>query len=70
MHFMIGLRDDLKYIRASLLSCSLAPFDVEVKELIFKENRWPTNQISSFDHILATPSPPSQYLIIAFTAFL
>ena len=58
MHFMMGLREDFEPTRASLLSWSPTPFlDATVKELISEENRWPTHHMSSFDHVLATPSP-------------
>ena len=40
MHFMMGLCEDFKPTRASLLSWPLTPsVDVAVKELISKENR-------------------------------
>ena len=58
MHFMMGLHEDFEPTRASLLSRSLTPsLDAVVKELISEENRRPTYHMSSFDHILATPSP-------------
>ena len=67
MHFMIGLREDFKPIRASLLSRSPTPsLDATIKELISEENRRPTHHMSSSDHVLATPSP--QPPIAAFTA--
>ena len=67
MHFMMGLREDFKPIRASLLSRSPTPsLDAVVKELISEENRWPTHHMSSFDHVLVTPSP--QPPIATFTA--
>ena len=67
MHFMMGLREDFELTRASLLSRSPTPsLDAAVKELISEENRRPTYHMSSFDHILATPSP--QPPIAAFTA--
>ena len=67
IHFMMGLREDFEPTRASLLSWSSTPsLDVVVKELIFEENSRPTHHISSFDHVLVTPSP--QPFIVAFTA--
>ena len=67
MHFMMGLCEDFEPTRASLLSRSPTPsLDAAVKELISEENRWPTHHMSSFDHLLATPS--SQPPIAAFTA--
>ena len=67
MHFMMDLRKDFKPTRASLLSQSLThSLDAVVKELISEENRRPTYHMSSFDHVLATPSP--QPPIAAFTA--
>ncbi|KAL5734654.1 hypothetical protein ACOSP7_032515 [Xanthoceras sorbifolium] len=67
IHFMMGLCEDFEPTRASLLSRSPTPsLDVAVKELISEENRRPTYHMSSFDHVLATPSP--QPLIAAITA--
>ena len=67
MHFMIGLREDFKPTKASLLSRSPTPsLDAAVKELISEKNRRPTHHMSSSDHVLATPSP--QPLIATFTA--
>ena len=67
MHFMIGLREDCEPTRAFLLSRSPTPsLDAAVKELISEENRRLTYHMSSFDHVLATPSP--QPPITAFTA--
>ena len=58
MHFMIGLREDFEPTRASLLNRSPTPsLDVIVKELISEENCQPTHHMSSFDHVLVTPSP-------------
>ena len=58
MYYMMGLREDFEPTRASLLSRSLtSSLDATVKELISKENHQPTHHMSSFDHILATPSP-------------
>ena len=66
MHLMMGLSED---IRASLLSSLLRiySFDVVVNELIFEENYWPTYHMSSFDHVLTTPSPTLQPTIVVFT---
>ena len=59
MHFMMGLREYFEPTQAFLLSRSPTPsFDAKVKELISKENRWPTYHMSSFDHMFTTPSPP------------
>ena len=67
MHFMMGLHEDFEPTRASLLSRSPTPsLDASVKELISEENRRPTYHMTSFDHVLATPSP--QPPIVAFTA--
>ena len=67
MHFMMGLREDFKPTRASLLSRSPTPsLDAAVKKLISEENHWPTYYMSSSDHVLDTPSPQSP--IIVFTA--
>ena len=67
MHFMMGLREDFEPTRASLLRQSLTPsLDAAAKELISEENYRPTHQMSSSDHVLATPSP--QPLIAAFIA--
>ena len=67
MHFMMGLREDFKPTRASLLSRSPTPsLDATVKELISEENHRPTYYMSSSDHVLDTPSPQSP--IIVFTA--
>ena len=67
MHFMIGLREDFKPTKASLLSRSPTPsLDAAVKELISDENCQPTHHMSSSDHVLGTPSP--QPPIAAFTA--
>ena len=61
MHFMMGLREDFKPTKASLLTQSpIPPLDVTVKELIWEENRRSTCHISSSNYVLATPSPPSQ----------
>ncbi|KAL4610300.1 hypothetical protein ACB092_08G041400 [Castanea dentata] len=58
MHFMMGLHEDFEPTRASLFSQSPTPsLDAAIKELISEENRWPTHHMSSFDHVLATPSP-------------
>ena len=58
MHFMMGLREDFKPTRASLLSRSPTPsLDAAVKELISEKNRRPTYHMSSSDHVLTTPSP-------------
>ena len=58
MYIMIGLREDFKPTRASLLSQSLTPsLDAIVKELISEKNRRPTHHMSSSDHVLATLSP-------------
>ena len=66
MHFMMGLCEDFKLTRASLLIRSPTPsLDAAVKELISEENRQRTHHISSSNHVLATPSP--QPLIAAFT---
>ena len=57
MHFMMGLREDFKPTRASLLSRSPTPsLNAAVKELISEENRRPTYHMSLSDHVLATPS--------------
>ena len=57
MHFMIGLREDFKPTKASLLSQSPTPsLDAAVKELISDENCQLTHHMSSSDHVLATPS--------------
>ena len=67
MYFMMGLHEDFKPTRATLLSWSPTPsLDAIVKELISEENRWHTYHMSSSDHVLATPSP--QPPIAAFTA--
>ena len=65
MHFMMGLHEDFKPTRASLLSRSLTSLDAADKELISEENYQPTHHMSSSDHVLVTPSP--QYPIAAFT---
>ena len=58
MRFMMGLREDFEPTRASLLSWSpTLSLDAAVKELISEENHQPTYHMSSFDHVLATPSP-------------
>ena len=58
MHFMMGLREDFKPTRVSLLSRFPTPsLDAPNKELISEENRRPTHHMSSFDHVIATPSP-------------
>ena len=58
MHFMMGLREDFEPTRASLLSQSPSPsLDATNKELISEENHRSTFHMSSFDHVLATPSP-------------
>ncbi|KAL0004905.1 hypothetical protein SO802_012466 [Lithocarpus litseifolius] len=41
---------------------------IQIKELISEEYRQPTYHMSYSDHVLATPSPPSQLPITAFTA--
>ena len=67
MHFMMVLREDFEPTRASLLSPSPTPsLDAAVKELISGKNRWSTHHMSSFDHVLATPS--LQPSIVAFIA--
>ena len=64
---MMGLREDFEPTRASLLSRFLTlSLDAAAKELISEENYRPTHQMSSSDHVLATPSPQSP--IIVFTA--
>ena len=69
MYFMMGLREDFEPTRAYLLSWSPTPsLDAAVKELISKENHQHTYHISSFDHVLATPSFPPQPSITAITA--
>ena len=66
MHFIMGLCEDFEPTKASLLSWSPTPsLNATIKELISKENRQPTHQMSSSDHVLATPSP--QPPIAAFT---
>ena len=56
MHFMMGLREDFKPTRASLLNRSPTPsLNATVKELISEENRRPTYHMSLSDHVLATP---------------
>ena len=66
MHFMLGLREDFEPTRASLLSQFAIPsLNAAIKELISDENCQPTHHMSSFNHILATPSP--QLPISAFT---
>ena len=58
MHFMMGLHEDFEPTRASLLSQSPSPsLDATNKELISEENHRSTFHMSSFDHVLATPSP-------------
>ena len=58
MHFIMSLHEDFEPIRASLLNQSPTPsLDAAVKNLIFEENRRPTHNMSSSDHVLATPSP-------------
>ena len=55
---MMGLREDFKPTRVSLLSRSPTPsLDAPNKELISEENHRPTHHMSSFDHVIATPSP-------------
>ena len=67
IHFMIGLREDFEPTRTSLLSWFPTPsHNTAIKELIYEENCRPTHHMSSFDHVLATPSP--QPLIVAFIA--
>ena len=69
MHLMMGLREDFESTRASLFSWSPThSLDATVKELISKKNHWPTYHMSSFDLVLATPSPPPQPPIATFTA--
>ena len=58
MHFMIGLHEYFEPTWASLLSRSPTPIDATVNELISEENCQPTYLMSSFDHVLATPSSP------------
>ena len=66
MHFIMGLRENFEPTRASLLSQSPTPsLDIAIKKLISEENRQPTHQMSSSNHVLATPSP--QPPIAAFT---
>ena len=67
MHFIMDLHEDFEPTKASLLSWSPTPsLNAAVKELISKENRRPTFHMSSYDHVLATPSP--QPPITAFIA--
>ena len=67
IHFMIGLREDFEPTRTSLLSWFPTPsLNTAIKELIYEENCRPTHHMSSFDHVLATPSP--QPPIVAFIA--
>ena len=67
MYFMMGLHEDFKPTRATLLSWSPTPsLDAADKELISEENRQPTHHMSSSNHVLATPSP--QPPIAAFNA--
>ena len=62
----MGLCEDFEPTMASLLSRSPTPsLDATIKELISKENRWPTYHMSSSDHVLAAPSP--QPPIVTFT---
>ena len=69
MYFIMGLCENFEPTRVSLLSRSPTPsLDVVVKELISEENHRPTYHMSSSDHVLATPSPPPQPPIVAFTA--
>ena len=64
---MMGLREDFEPTSVSLLSRSPTPsLDAAVKEHISEENRWLTYHMSSFDHVLTTPSP--QPPIATFTA--
>ena len=64
---MIGLREDFEPTRTSLLSWFPTPsHNTAIKELIYEENCRLTHHMSSFDHVLATPSP--QPLIVAFIA--
>ena len=56
-HFMMSLCKDFEPIRAFLLSRSPTPLNAAIKELISKENRWPTHHMSSSDHVLATSCP-------------
>ena len=66
---MMGLCEDFEPTMASLLSWSPTPsLDIAVKELISEENCRPTYHMSSFDHVLATPSLPLQPSIAAITA--
>lgn len=66
---MMGIQDDFKPTRASLLTRSLAPsLDTALKELIFEENPRPTHHISYSDRVLAIPSSPLQQPIDTFTA--
>ena len=63
----MDLHEDFEPTKASLLSWSPTPsLNAAVKELISKENRRPTFHMSSYDHVLATPSP--QPPITAFIA--
>ena len=67
IYFMIGLHEDFKPTKASLLNRSPTPsLDAAVNELISEENRRPTYHMPSSDHVLATPSP--QPPIAAFIA--
>ena len=53
MHFIMGLREDFEPTKASLLSWSPTPsLNATIKKLISKENRQPTHQMSSSDHVL------------------
>lgn len=66
---MMGIQDDIKPTKASLLTRSLAPsLDTAIKELIFEENPRPTHHISYSDRVLAIPSSPLQQPIDTFTA--
>jgi len=69
MHLMMGLRENFKPIKASLLSrSSTYSLDVVVNELISEGNGRPTYHMSSSDHVLPTPSPTLQPTIAIFTA--
>ena len=68
MHFIMVLVEDFEPTKASLLNRSPTPFlNAVIKEIISEKNRQPTYQMSSSDHVLITPSPPPQPLIVAFT---
>ena len=68
MHFIMVLCEDFEPTKASLLNRSPTPFlNAVIKELISEKNRQPTYHMSSSNHVLITPSPPPQPLIVAFT---